>query len=225
MITNRGFGGTVHILVFGATRGTGRHFVRLALAEGHEVIAVARKPEAVTERHPNLSVRQGDVLAPETIDVKGADAVVFLAGPSEGGPTRLYSQGGRNVMDAMAEQTEGPSDGHGVRRFVAVTNALGDHPSAAPFQRLLTRMVRATALRHVHRDARLFEREIRDRDLDWTVIQPPRLTDKAATGVYRTAVNDCVRGGLTISREDLAQYVLAAVTSPETIRATVGIAH
>ncbi|GII33338.1 NAD(P)-dependent oxidoreductase [Planotetraspora mira] len=211
----------MRIIVFGATRGTGRHFVRLALAEGHDVVAVARKPEAVTERHPNLSVRQGDVLAPETLDVKGADAVVFLAGPSEAGPTRLYSQGGRNVMDAMA----GQQDGHAARRLVVVTNALGDDPSAAPLQRLLTRMARATALRHVHRDARLLEREILSRDLDWTVIQPPRLTDKPATGVYRTALNDCVRGGLTISREDLAHYVLTAVTSPETIRATVGIAH
>ncbi|GAA4581786.1 SDR family oxidoreductase [Planotetraspora phitsanulokensis] len=211
----------MRIIVFGATRGTGRHFVRLALAKGHEVVAVARRPEAVTERHPNLSVRQGDVLAPETLHVKGADAVVFLAGPSESGPTRLYSQGGRNVMDAMA----GQPDGEGVRRLVVVTNALGDNPSAAPLQRLLTRMVRATVLRHVHRDARLLEREIRGRDLDWTVVQPPRLTDRAATGVYRTAVGDCVRGGLTISREDLADYVLAAVTAPETIRATVGIAY
>ncbi|GAA4564651.1 NAD(P)-dependent oxidoreductase [Planotetraspora kaengkrachanensis] len=211
----------MRIIVFGATRGTGLHFVRLALAKGHEVVAVARRPEAVTERHPNLSVRQGDVLAPETLDVKGADVVVFLAGPSESGPTRLYSQGGRNVMDAM----DAVQDGEGVRRLVVVTNALGDHPSAGPVQGLLTRMARATVLRHVHRDARLLEREIRGRDLDWTVIQPPRLTDRAATGVYRTAVGDCVRGGLTISREDLAQYVLAAVTAPETIRATVGIAH
>jgi putative NADH-flavin reductase len=208
---------TLRIVVFGVTRGTGRHFLRLALDEGHEVVAVARRPEAVTERHPNLSVRRGDVMDPETLDVKGAHAVVFLAGPTESGPTRLYSSGGANVMDAMAEQD--------VRRFVAVTNALGDHPSDTTAQRLLTRAVRATALRHVHRDARLMELDVRTRDLDWTVVQPPRLTDKPASRVYRTALNDSVPGGLTISREDLAHYVLTAVTSPETIRATVGIAH
>ncbi|GII55184.1 NADH-flavin reductase [Planotetraspora thailandica] len=207
----------VRITVFGVTRGTGRHFLRLALAEGHEVVAVARRPEAVTEQHPNLSVRHGDVMDPATLDVKGADAVVFLAGPSEGGPTRLYSRGGANVMDAMADQD--------VRRFVAVTNALGDHPAHTTVQRLLTRVARSTALRHVHRDARIMELDVRTRDLDWTVIQPPRLTDEPASGVYRTALNDGVAGGLSISREDLAQYALAAVTSPETIRATVGIGY
>ncbi|WP_432871065.1 NAD(P)-dependent oxidoreductase [Microbispora rosea] len=207
----------MRITVFGATRGTGRHFVRLALERGHEVEAVARKPEAVTDRHPNLTVRGGDVLAPETIDVKGADAVVYVVGPSGGGPTNLYSEGGRNVMDAMARQ--------GVRRIVVVTNALGDQPSDTTPQRLLKRLVRRIFLEAACRDARLLEREIRTRDLDWTVVQPPRLTNGAATGAYRTAAGDAVRGGMRISRADLAAYMLKALEDPGNVHSMIGIAY
>ncbi|MCC5578672.1 NAD(P)H-binding protein [Microtetraspora sp. AC03309] len=205
------------ITVFGGTRGTGAHLVRLALAEGHDVEVVARRPEAVTERHPRLTVRQGDVLEPETLTVGAADAVVFLAGPSGGGPTRVYSLGGGNVAQAMARQ--------GVRRLVAVTNALGNQPADTVRQRLLKLVLHNTFLRHGHRDARLFERELRGRDLDWTVVQPPRLTDAPATGTYRTAVEDSVRGGVSISREDLAGYVLRVIAAPETYRKVMGVAY
>ncbi|MGI5160213.1 NAD(P)-dependent oxidoreductase [Microbispora sp. CA-102843] len=207
----------MRITVFGATRGTGRRFVRLALERGHEVEAVARKPEAVTDRHPNLTVRRGDVLAPETVDVKGADAVVYLVGPSGRGPTNLYSEGGGNVMDAMARQ--------GVRRIVVVTNALDDQPADSAPQRLLKRLVRRFFLEAVCRDTRLLEREISTRDLDWTVVRPPRLTNGRATGAYRTAVGDGVRGGVRLSREDLAGYLLKALEDPGTVRSTIGIAY
>ncbi|WP_285704447.1 NAD(P)H-binding protein [Microtetraspora sp. NBRC 16547] len=207
----------MRITIFGGTRGTGRHLVRLALAEGHDVEVVARRPDALTERHSRLSVRQGDVLEPETLTVGQADAVVLLAGPSGGGPTRLYSLGGGNVARAMVEQ--------GVRRLVAVTNGLGNHPADTVPQRLLKVILHNTLLRHGHRDARLFERELLGRDLDWTVVQPPRLTDAPATGRYRTAVGDSVRGGVSISREDLAGYVLRIIAAPETYRKVMGVAY
>ncbi|MEU6408664.1 NAD(P)H-binding protein [Microbispora sp. NPDC046933] len=207
----------MRITVFGATRGTGRRFVRLALERGHEVEVVARRPEAVTDRHPNLTVRRGDVLAPETVGVEGADAVVYVVGPSGRGPTNLYSEGGRNVMDAMARQ--------GVRRIVAVTNALGDQPSDTMPQRLLKRLVRRVFLEAACRDARLLEREIRTRDLDWTVVQPPRLTNGPARGAYRTAVGDGVRGGVLISREDLAGYLLKALEDSGTVHSVISVAY
>jgi putative NADH-flavin reductase len=207
----------MNITIFGATRGTGRHFLRLALAEGHAVTAAARRPDAVAERHPRLTVVRGDVLDPASLEVKGADAVVFLAGPANPLRSELYTRGMPNVMDAMAAQ--------GVSRFVGVTNALGTAPSDTVLQRLSKLLVGGTALRGVNKDARRAEAAIRGRDLDWTIVQPPRLTDKPAKGVYRTAREDCVRGGLTISREDLAHAVLAAIPDSSTFRACVGVAY
>src|SRR5208337_611975 len=65
---------------------------------------------------------------------------------------------------------------------------------------------------------------LRDSGLDWTVLRPPRLTDKPVTGAYRTAYDQNIRRGLFASRADVAQYMLRALDKPETFRRTVGIA-
>ena len=48
------------IVVFGATGGTGTNVVAHALAQGHHVVAVARRPDAVKPAE-RLSVHKGDV--------------------------------------------------------------------------------------------------------------------------------------------------------------------
>lgn len=49
------------IAIVGATGGTGRNVMERALVLGHEVIAVARRPEAVSPAE-GLTIRKGDVL-------------------------------------------------------------------------------------------------------------------------------------------------------------------
>lgn len=48
-------------LVLGATGGTGTHFLRLALAEGHPVRALVRDPARLTVADPLLTVHQGSL--------------------------------------------------------------------------------------------------------------------------------------------------------------------
>jgi putative NADH-flavin reductase len=69
------------------------------------------------------------------------------------------------------------------------------------------------------------EDEIRQSGLDWTIVCPPRLTDKPPTGRYRTAINRSVRGGYTISRSDLAAAILKLLDDPTSVRATIGIGY
>jgi uncharacterized protein YbjT (DUF2867 family) len=65
---------------------------------------------------------------------------------------------------------------------------------------------------------------LRDSDLDWTIVRPPRLTDKPVTGRYRTAYGQNIRRGVFVSRADVAHYMLSVLDNPETFRQTVGIA-
>lgn len=71
------------ITVIGATGGTGRKVMERVLKLGHEVVAVARRPEVIspTER---LIIRQGDVLDKESMvqSIAGSDAVISCIGPS-----------------------------------------------------------------------------------------------------------------------------------------------
>jgi uncharacterized protein YbjT (DUF2867 family) len=57
---------------------------------------------------------------------------------------------------------------------------------------------------------------------DWTVLRPPMLTGKPATGRYRSAVDADVPGGMT--RGDLARAMFDVVTEPSTVRRAIGVA-
>lgn len=58
-------------LVFGATGRTGRHFVSIALNEGHKVIALVRNPDKVEIKSTNLKLIKGSI-----IDYKGIDELM-----------------------------------------------------------------------------------------------------------------------------------------------------
>src|SRR3569623_1809942 len=88
------------LVVFGATGGTGRCILDLALAAGHDVLALARKPEAIPLRD-HLAVEQGDVLVAEDVAsaVQGADAVLSAFGPARGD----YKHGAGRAINAAAK--------------------------------------------------------------------------------------------------------------------------
>src|SRR5947209_4729636 len=104
-----------HLLVIGATRHTGKHLVQQALAAGHTVTALARDPARLDVQHERLSVVRGDVLDPATLApaMAGQDAVISSIGVTSRGPTTLYSDGMRHIIQAMHAT--------GVKRLVAVS--------------------------------------------------------------------------------------------------------
>ena len=69
-------------LVFGATGGTGKHFVSLALEQNHKVRALVRNPTKLAVQNPNLQVQQGSITDVANIDelVHGVDYVVAMLG-------------------------------------------------------------------------------------------------------------------------------------------------
>ena len=74
------------------------------------------------------------------------------------------------------------------------------------------------ALREHYADLARMEDVLRASDLDWTVVRPPRLTDKPVTGRYRTAYGQNLRRGVFVSRADVAHYMLSVLDNPETFR-------
>ena len=66
---------------------------------------------------------------------------------------------------------------------------------------------------------------LRDSGLDWTVVRPPRLTDKPLTGAYRTAYGQNLRRGSFISRADVAHLMLDVLARPQSINQTLGVAY
>jgi putative NADH-flavin reductase len=88
---------------------------------------------------------------------------------------------------------------------------------------LFTHIARA-AFREHYADLALMEDILHESGLDWTVVRPPRLTDKPLTGTYRTASERNVRGGWSIPRADVAYLMLRVLEKPETIKQVIGVA-
>ncbi len=77
----------------------------------------------------------------------------------------------------------------------------------------------------MYADLARMEDILRDSGLDWTVVRPPRLTDKSLAVSYRTAFGQNIRGGWSVPRADVAQFMLAVLGRPGTIHQTIGIAN
>jgi uncharacterized protein YbjT (DUF2867 family) len=84
--------------------------------------------------------------------------------------------------------------------------------------------VAGAAFGKVYADLALMEDVLADSSLDWTVVRPPKLTDKPLTGRYRTAFGQNIRGGWSVSRADVAHLMLRVLEQPETIKQPIGIA-
>lgn len=211
----------MRIAVFGATGGTGAQVVDQALAAGHDVVALARDPAAITRGHDRLRVLRGDVLAPETVApaVKDVDAVVSALGIGyRRHATTVYSDGTGNVVAAMRAA--------GVRRLLAVSTSSVQLPAPSRFgEWAVARFLLHPLLRKPYADIALMERQLGAADCDWTIVRAARLTNGPRTGKYRTATGSKLPGCWSISRADLAHYLLARLTDRAAYRATVEIAY
>jgi len=213
-----------NILVIGAGGGIGRQTVETALASGFHVTAVLRDPSRLSLKHPNLEIVKGDILEPAGFQpyLQGKDAVISAIGVKGGlahdAPTTLYSRGNFRLLEAM--QQEGAT-----RVFFISASAVEISPMLPFVVRMVAKFVLQKLLRHMYSDLRAMERMVRQSEADWTIVRPPRLTDKPATGKYRWSVNDFLRNCLSISRGDVAHFMLHHIDDPSTYRGVVEIGY
>ena len=160
----------MNLLIVGATGGTGQQLVTQALERGHRVTALVRR-QRPAEQRPGLTMVLGDVLDPPSVDgaVQGQDAVLSALGHKRWlGPTRILSDGTRNVIAAMVK--------HGVRRFVCETS-LGISDAWWQMGLYYTLFVRPVILPFYFWDKTRQEAVIRASGLDWTIVRPGALTN------------------------------------------------
>ncbi len=209
------------IIVFGATGGTGNEVVKQAFEKGYEVTAVIRNPSGFDLQHQHLKIIKGDVLQPSTFEkeIAGKEAVISCLGASSNTKsTTLYSEGIKNIISAMNKAQ--------VKRIVCISaGALYTNEEMGFFIRLLTKIVLQPILKNLYSNMRLMEAEIENSALDWTIVRPPMLKNKPLTGKYRIAVNSHIRRPFSISRADLAQYMLSSIENSQTYKAKVEIAY
>jgi uncharacterized protein YbjT (DUF2867 family) len=197
--------GSQKLLVLGATGGTGRSIVQQALSRGYDVRALVRSPEKATGLE-GAQISVGDARDERALRkaLAGTDAVVSALG-TPASPLRevtLLSTATRALVDAMRAE--------GVQRLVCVTG-MGAGDSAGHGGFVFDRLIFPALLRKVYADKNRQEAVVRESGLDWVLVRPSVLNDKAVRAPVRALTDLSAFHGGTIARADVASFVLDQV--------------
>lgn len=203
------------LAIFGATGKTGRLLVQQALAEGHDVAALARDPAKMGVTHARLRTVSGSVDQVDAVQdaVRDADVVVSALGSGNDTLTTF----GENVIPAMRRG--------GVSRIVSLVGASVNEPGdprslGRTMLQGITRLLAPSSLEDGHKHAQQLE----GTELAYTLVRPPRLTDGPATGRVQHGVLQ-LGPTSTISRADLAAFMLRAVCDDLYVREAPMVAN
>lgn len=217
----------MRVVVFGATGATGRHVVDQALSVGHEVVAVARRPEQVVPR-PHLVACVGDVLDAASLrdSCRAADAVISCIGPRSNLNASAFMNNLRpgKVMSVGTANMVAAAEAVGVRRFVFQSGiGLSDGTEMTRIDRWVLRALWRPMFGAALRDKAEGERILRASALEWVVVRPVGLGNAPAAGSYLAGPNARVALFATLSFADCAACLLRAVSELEWTRQVVNL--
>lgn len=212
----------MNLTAFGATGGVGREVVTQALDAGHNVRAYVRNPAKLDLAHPNLTVITGELTDREAVQraVGGADAVISALGPSldrkaTGMP---LVDGTRTIVEAMQAE--------GVERYIGMaTPSLRDPRDTRSLLGFIVPFMGRTFLSRAYRELLAMSRLVTDSPLDWTIARFTRPTDGARAGTVRAGYLGHDRIRASITRADIATFLLDQTTDPRFHRAAPAISN
>ena len=208
------------IVIFGANGATGQLLAGQALASGHDVAAVTRRPADFPITHERLTVVAADVLDARAVEaaVEGADVLLSTLGtPFTRQEVNIYSVGVCNIANAMSK--------NGVKRLVVVSSSATEpHHHAAGgllMNHVIQPLVTATIGKTTYADMRRMEELVRGSDLEWTIVRPSGLFD--GPGVTSYELHEDQAPGIFTSRADLAACLLEQATDGRFVRKAVAV--
>lgn len=191
------------ILVLGATGATGRLIVSQAVARGHDVRVLVRSADHGVQ---DAQVIVGDARDEAALRraLAGRDAVISALG-TPASPFRavtLLSSASRALVAAMKREQ--------VSRLVCITGiGAGDSIGHGGF--VFDKLIFPLLLRKVYADKNRQEAIVRDSGLDWVLVRPAMLNNKPRRDTIRALTDLTGFHGGTISRADVASFVLDQV--------------
>ena len=213
--------GGMKIAIFGASGATGRLLTERCLAAGYEVSALVRRP-AEFAYAGRVRVVEGSAFDAEAVQrtVDGADVVLSALGARSLRKEDVLERAVPLIVDAMQQS--------GVRRIIALgsAGAMGDSLKKQPAWRrwFVQRIVYNTLLKWPVASQAAQWKTLSGSGLDWTMVMPPMLTNGAGRGTYRVDGEALPRNGVRISREDVADFMMAQIGSAEWVGKGVYIA-
>lgn len=212
----------MRVVILGASGGCGAALVDAAVAAGHAVVAVVRPASKLPDR-AGVDARRGDLGDASFLAscFEGADVVLSALGLRLSGIAPWSTAEDPTFLTRSTPAIVAAARSAGVRRVLAISaGGVGDSWPIMPG--FFKAFIRLTALRIAYAELEVMERVYLDSGLDVCLCRPTGLTDGPATGQVVVAAS--LTGRATISRADVAAWMLAAATAataPRTALITV----
>ncbi len=207
-------------LIIGATGPTGALILQRALAEGVRVTALARDPARLsTIPEKPFAAIAGDVLNRASLRaaMDGVETLVCVLGTAITiKPVSLLSEGTENLISAMRHSA--------VKRLICITGmGAGDSRGHGGF--VYDRIILPTLLKNIYADKNRQEEIVRNSGLDWVLVRPARLTNEPLRAQYREISRFDGETMSTISRADVAHFVVRELCAPRFHNVAVNLSY
>ncbi|MEO1672760.1 MAG: SDR family oxidoreductase [Cyanobacteria bacterium J06631_2] len=207
------------LVIFGSTGSVGIQVVEQALEQGHTVTAFVRDHSKLNLQHSSLNIFAGDVMNPDLVEqaVIGHDAAICVLGSGKKLSGNVRSQGTQHIIQALEKA--------GVNRFIC-QSTLGAGDSWGNLNFYWKYIMFGFILRKVFADHQIQEKYVQQSNLDWTIIRPGAFIEGTRTGKYRHGFSASDRtSSLTISRPDIADFILKQLTDNTYVGKTASLSY
>lgn len=214
------------LVVIGATAKSSDEIIRQALAAGYGVTGIARHPEDVTLKDPELTVLKGDVYDQASLEaaMTGTEVVISMVGPRID-PTAtaeipasfdLFTTGTGNIIGAMKKKGNG-------RLLVASSLGVEDEfPTVKPEPGDF-RLNWLWKSRYLYKNMKDMEGVVRASGIDFVIFRPPFLVEEPARGNYQLSIDANSPKGTMLSYADFGAFVLEQAASDRYLGKSVGL--
>ncbi|MEO6850691.1 MAG: NAD(P)H-binding protein [Mucilaginibacter sp.] len=200
----------MHILILGPTGRTGRLVVDEALKRGHKVSVLVSHEYRLKTDPKLLDVHEGTPLNIYTLSesMQGCDAILSTLNISRTSDfpwaalrtgQDFLSLSMNNILEAAAKQQ--------VKRIIiATTWGVGETRKYLPFW--FKWLIDHSNMRFTYQDHTKAEEMLKNSDMDFTAIQPVKLTDGNEEKQVKVSINNTPKPSRTISRQNVARFML-----------------
>ncbi len=207
------------ISIFGSTGATGQELIKQGLEKEYNISTIVRNQLGLES--PYLNVIKGNIfdknLVKDIIDKSDLVISVLAFTPKLFGQksTELYSKTASVLVETMSELN--------LKKLVFCTSAgVEDDPNEIWFYK---HILKPFYLKKGYKDMQLAEKIITNSTLDWILVRPSRLTNGALTTQFRISERFRPKEGSSISRADLAFFILNQITNTAWVHKTPTLAY
>lgn len=203
----------MRILILGATGRTGKHILEQALHKGHIIHVLVRDKSKLHLAHNQLHIFEGspaDIAAVEQA-MHGCEAVLSALNISRTSDFPCAAL--RTPKDFLSDT---------MNKIIAVCNTLrckrivvatawGVNETKKEIPGWFRWFIDNSNIKYPYLDHGVVENLLKASSLDWTVIRPVGLINSSKEKKVRVSFNGLPKPGLTISRRNVARFMIAAL--------------